>query len=363
MSEHKEKQQKILSFLDQHNLDALLMLRASSFAWATCGSSSYINTASSEGLASLLVTRNDHYLITTNIEAPRYEKEEKLADQGWKLYVTPWHKTIDAVADLAKGMRLGADENYPGSVDLSGELARFRSVLSSEEQGRFRELSRLSAQAMNEAMHGIQPGMTEYQIAGLLAGASEKRGVQAIVNLIATDERIYNYRHPLPTSKKMEKYAMVVMCGRKWGLVCSLTRLVHFGAMPADLRRKMEAVARIDAAIFHATRPGKRIDTVFGKAVDAYTETGFPDEWKLHHQGGPAGFEAREFLATPESRDMVSEGQTYAWNPSITGVKSEDTILVGEEGNEVLTEMVGWPELRVVIEGHEYMRPIVLENR
>ena len=49
------------------------------------------------------------------------------------------------------------------------------------------------------------------------------------------------------------------------------------------------------------------------------------------------GYEPREFLATPGSQEIVTEGQAFAWNPSITGAKVEDTILVGAEKNEIIT--------------------------
>jgi antitoxin VapB len=78
-----------------------------------------------------------------------------------------------------------------------------------------------------------------------------------------------------------------------------------------------------------------------------YAETGYPDEWKKHHQGGTAGYEPREYLSVPGSTDRVAAGQVYAWNPSITGYKSEDTILIGDAKNEVLTEMSDWPYLTV----------------
>jgi antitoxin VapB len=93
----------------------------------------------------------------------------------------------------------------------------------------------------------------------------------------------------------------------------------------------------------------------------AYAETGFPDEWHLHHQGGPAGYEAREYIATPDSADVVSIGQAYAWNPSITGTKSEDTILVGEADNEVLTAIENWPTLPVTVDDQKIARPAILE--
>ena len=57
----------------------------------------------------------------------------------------------------------------------------------------------------------------------------------------------------------------------------------------------------------------------------------------MHHQGGATGYGPREALATPESTFRVAEGQFYAWNPSIAGVKSEDTMVVGSQGNQVIT--------------------------
>jgi antitoxin VapB len=248
-------------------------------------------------------------------------------------------------------------------VDLSNEISLLRTYLSPQEQERFRELGQLCAQAMDETMHRIKPGQTEYEIAGLLSEDAEKRGLQAIVNLIASDERIYQFRHPLPTGKKLDRYAMAVLCGRKAGLVCSITRLVHFGLIPAELKQKIEAVAKVDATFIHATRPGRAVNEVFKDALNVYKETGFAGEWQLHHQGGPAGYEPREFIATPASKQVVKVGQTYAWNPSITGCKSEDTILIGSSANEILSEIKGWPMLKVIVEGKEYARPVVLEVR
>ncbi|MFU8772374.1 MAG: aminopeptidase P family protein, partial [Anaerolineales bacterium] len=83
-------------------------------------------------------------------------------------------------------------------------------------------------------------------------------------------------------------------------------------------------------------------------------------EWMHHHQGGPAGYEPREGLVTPGSKQQVFSGQAYAWNPTISGVKSEDTILVGEDRNQVLTAIPDWPAIRVTVGGIEIERPDIL---
>ena len=169
---------------------------------------------------------------------------------------------------------------------------------------------------MDAAIRAVRPGQTEQEIAARLGHETQARSAQPIVNLIATDERIFKFRHPLPTDKKMERYAMLVLCGRKWGLVCSITRLVHFGKLPDEVRRKMEATAQVDATFIAVTRPGQTLGQVFARATAAYAETGFADEWQLHHQGGPAGYEPREWVATPGATDVLHPSKSHESCPS-----------------------------------------------
>jgi antitoxin VapB len=361
MSEFESKQQQLQNLVQEYKLDALLLQRVSSFAWATCGASSYINTAATNGTASLLFAKDRRYLITNNIEAPRFENEEGLAAQGWEFKVNQWHTAQTAIADLTGRLKVGADNPFPNAVDLTQSFSRLRAKLLPEEGMRYKKLARWCAEAMNDAIRSVRPGMTEYEIAAVLGKETQARGVQPIVNLIAVDDRVYAYRHPLPTTKQLKNYAMLVLCGRKWGLVCSLTRLIHFGKLPDDLRRKAEAVAHVDATFIAHTKPGVTLETIFKHAVECYQQNGFGDQWQFHHQGGATGYEPREYNGTPTSADVVSVGQAFAWNPSIAGTKSEDTILVGEKENEVITKIEGWPTISLKVNGQMIERPKTLE--
>ena len=361
MSELDLKLGRIRDLLHEHSLDALLLQRVSNFAWATCGAASYVNTAVADGAAALLFTPSGRYIIADNIESPRLKQEECLENQGWEFHAAPWFGDNPALAKLTTGLKLGADGSYPEAQDLSSSFPRLRAALTAEEGDRFRVLAKDCAAAMDAAIRSIRPGMTEHEIAAALAWEASKRAVQPIVNLIATDERVLLFRHPLPTEKRLDRYAMLVLCGRKWGLVCSVTRLIYFGHLPDDLRRKAEAVARVDAHFIAATRPHRKLNEIFQEAIEAYRDAGFADAWRLHHQGGVGGYEPREIVATPQTEDEVSQGQVYAWNPSITGTKSEDTILVGGRENEVLTSMPGWPTIHVEVNGLKFERPAILE--
>jgi Xaa-Pro aminopeptidase len=362
MTEFNIKQERLHTLLEDHKLDAVLLRHSANFAWATCGADSFINRADLFGIASLLITPTKRYVITTNIEANRLAQEEGLAAQGWEIKGMPWYEQNDLIAELSAGMKLGADTAFSNAQVIGSEIASLRSALTPEEGIRYGELGRLCAQAMRTAIDAVRPGMKEYEIGANLMQAIEDKGVQGIVSLIATDERIFSYRHPLPTSKKLDKYAMLVLCGRKGGLICSITRLVHFGPPSDEIRQKEKAVAKIDAEMIAATQPGFTMGDVFRKAQSVYASTGFRDEWQLHHQGGSAVYAPREFTATPISTQPILVGQAFAWNPSITGVKSEDTILVGEHSNEIITEIAGWPTIDVQVGDQIIKRPAILER-
>jgi Xaa-Pro aminopeptidase len=331
------KLSRVHTLLDRHQVEGLLLRRVSSFAWATCGAESYVNTAVTEGAASLFITREHRYLLTNNIEAPRMEQEFGLADQGWEFLVSPWTDPLKELNQLVAGKNFAADVAFPGAKDVSGEVTRLRSALTELEGERFRKLGRLTADAMVSALQAVRPGMSEYQIAAAVSKETLVRGVLPIVNLVATDERVFRFRHPLPTDKKLDKYAMLAMCGRKWGLVCSITRLIHFGPLPEDLQERILATAQVNATVNEATRPGKTLGELLAQEQQTYARLGYADEWQKHHQGGMTGYESREFLATPGSQEMVAEGQAFAWNPSVAGAKVEDTILVEAAENEIIT--------------------------
>ena len=107
-----------------------------------------------------------------------------------------------------------------------------------------------------------------------------------------------------------------------------------------------------------ATSAGATVGEVFRAGTSAYEASGFaPEEWRLHHQGGPTGYEPRDYLATAASAALVEDREAFAWNPSVPSLKSEDTVLASPTGPDILTVDPAWPTTRV--DGLE--RPLVLE--
>ncbi|MFQ3535285.1 MAG: aminopeptidase P family protein [Aggregatilineales bacterium] len=346
--------------LAEHGLEALEVRQTANLAWLTAGVATYINIASETSPVRALITPERAYLVTDSIEGPRLAHEAQVESLGFALAAQAWHARSDMVERLADGLRLAQDGEGRGE-NFAAELQNLRSTLLPSEIERLRLNSRLAAEAMHEAVRAVQIGQSEHDIAGRLAAESYARGGVPIVVLVASDERIFNYRHPLPTDKPIERYVMLVLCFRKDGLVVSLTRLVHFGKLPSELQRKAEACARVDARLILGTQVGRTLGDMFTLAREAYADEGYPEAIDEHHQGGSAGYATREVVARPGSQTPIALNQMFAWNPSIRGVKSEDSILLTEAGVEVLTAMEGFPTLTVSTDGQLIARPAILE--
>jgi antitoxin VapB len=116
----------------------------------------------------------------------------------------------------------------------------------------------------------------------------------------------------------------------------------------------------VNAKLLHASRIGATSGDLFTVAEHAYREAGFPGEEQSHHQGGPAGYLEREWLASPNGRQALAETGALAWNPSIRGAKVEDTALLQNGAIEVLTRTPSLPQINTTIDGIEYSATDVL---
>ncbi len=349
--------------MSERHIDAVRLTSIASTSWITAGARLYVDESTDLAASSVLITEDRASIVTDSIEAPRLEREEELSDLGFEFLVKPWYTNTDAASSLLTGKQVGLEGAGGNNViDISTDVRHLRAVLQEEEIIRLRRVSALAAEAMYEAIQAVRPGMSEYEVAAKLSEAARERGGTAVVNLIASDERVYQYRHPLPTDKPIERYAMLVLCLRKEGLIPSITRLVYFGSLPEALHARALAVARVDARMILGTHPGRTIGDMFELARQAYQEEGFPEAIEEHHQGGSMAYRSREIIAYPGDTTPIEHNQAFAWNPSVRGVKSEDTILVGNHGPEILTQQIAWPSWDITIEGKTLARPVILER-
>lgn len=353
-AELDEKHVRLVEWLQKEKLSGVLIRRNENVAWVTGGAVELrVLTPSETGVASMLVTaEGKRYYFTTENEAPRL-KDEEFGALDFEPVLFPWYadETAAAAAKLAGGL-LGSDTPVPGTIAVN--LFPHRASLSDSEIARYKWLGTQTAAATAESLKQVAPGMNEYDLEAMTSANLLKRGILPSVYLYAVDERIYKYKHAVARGAKLEKYAMLNLCARKWGLAISITRFVHFGALPAELGARFKSAAQVNAALLDASRVGATSAELFKVAQAAYTAEGFPGEERFHHQGGPTGYGEREWVATPNGKETVVNNQAFAWNPSIHGGKAEDTVILRDGKIEWLTATPELPVINAEVNGKVY---------
>lgn len=283
----------------------------------------------------------------------------------------PWHaqrSAVEMAKALAKSDNVAVDAT---DAALATRVAELRSTLTEYEMEVFRALGNDCGEIIGEVARAVRPTMAEWEIASQLSAKMWARGITPVVMLVAADERVDNIRHPLPTKKRVKNKAMLVICGQRAGLIVSTSRLVYVTTVPCatipdDLLRRHEAATYVDAILMANTRiAGTKAGEMLKIAQAAYAEKGYDGEWRFHHQGGCAAYKSREWIANPSVHRVTGLNQAYAWNPSIAGTKSEDTVLCyanaqGAPVVEVITSSPAWPMIEHTIGDFTIARPAIL---
>lgn len=367
-TEITEKLARVTRWLAAEKLGGVLLNAQHNFAWLTAGGRNGIDQSRDLGAGTLLVRADGRcFALANRIELTRLLTEE-LADGAWEAVEFPWEAeraqpllvAERAQALLEPGAALGSDLPLGNLRVVEGSFARLRYQLTLGEIERYRALGKTAGAALGAFVRTLQPGLSEQEIAGQATAALAAHGLAAVVNLVAADERLAQFRHPVPTARRWEKTVMVAVCARQGGLTVSLSRIVCAGAVPEELRRRTSLTAAVNAQLWAATQPGATGAELYEVAARSYAAAGFPGEESLHHQGGAIGYRTREWVAHPQSAEQVQTRQAFAWNPSITGTKVEETLLLADGAAEVVTTSPDWPLLEKRVGEQTYWLPDVL---
>ncbi|MGB7210913.1 MAG: M24 family metallopeptidase [Pyrinomonadaceae bacterium] len=240
---------------------------------------------------------------------------------------------------------------------IEGSVAKCRYQLTPHEVERFQQLGEDAGEIVGDIYDELSVGQSEIEIANIVRFELGKRNINSVVTLVAADERIAKFRHPIPTENVWKKVLMIVVCAKRDGLIVSLSRIFSVGNISDDLRKRTDSVAKVHARMMHSARPNATGKEIFEITKNAYSDVGFLGEELKHHQGGACGYKTRDWIAHSESLEQVQLNQAFAFNPSITGTKSEETFIVKANGIEVITASPNFPTIETVIDGISYKTP------
>jgi len=329
--------------LERRGLDAAVLSGTDSVAWLTGGVTNRIEPGNPASPLWIVVTRDTAAAVTTNVERPRLDAEAGL---GMELHEAPWFEP----GGLARMAAELAGPGRVGGAELDDDLIALRLALLPPERERLTALSADAAAALEGALHAWEPGELDFDVQARVAANLERTGAFGACLIVGGDERVERFRHPLGAGEPMRRLVMAVVVAERHGLHAAATRFVCAGRLADGVRRARDASLAVERAILDACVPGATYGEALEALARAYADSGDPDAWREHYQGGPIGYRQREFEIVPTQVDSrwyataIEEGHALAWNPSIAGGgKCEDTYLVEADGLRRLTDTGAWP--------------------
>jgi Xaa-Pro dipeptidase len=242
-------------------------------------------------------------------------------------------------------------------TDFWFELISIKSIRSDQEVSLQREVGRITAAAMKNAVESITEGKTENEIASvayktMFAEGAHDRSFPTIVNSGLRG----GLKHSYPTNRKIEKGDLIYldMGAMKFGYQCDMSRSVVVGGASSLQKQVLDVIHNAYNTLFGMMKEGVRTSVLVKKAKELEKTSGlyskFPQRIYLglivHHAIATSFFELPS-LGLPSV--LLKRNMTFAFEPMAhildfgTAV-IEDTILITEKGAESLTpyELVHW---------------------
>ena len=343
----------VRELMGEEGIVALLVSRPSNIFYITGFSGGARLIVPLEGEPILLVGGVD--LTAAEEHFPGREVKVELVGFGEKVD----DKILDLLGSLGLEGKIGFDELPISSylrfsrelgedrlVDVGQKIWGLREIKDEEEIRRIREACRIAIRGMEKAAELIQPGISELEVAGEVERAMRVAGSEAHpFGVIIASGKNSALPHARCSRKCLEEGDLVVVdLGATYGgYVSDMTRTFVVGDPRPWQKEIHELVLRAQEEAKKALRAGVSAEEVDRVARELIKERGYGDYF-VHSLGHGLGIEVHEPpRLAPGVEKILRAGHVITVEPGIYlpgrgGVRIEDTVLVLEDGFEVLTE-------------------------
>ncbi|MBV9443649.1 MAG: aminopeptidase P family protein [Acidobacteriaceae bacterium] len=238
-------------------------------------------------------------------------------------------------------------ESAPG-VRLKGlpdAIERLRMVKSMEEIATIRAAVRLNSIALEQALRHFRPSMTEIDLAAEIEYRMRRLGADgpSFETIVASGKRTA-LPHARPTDHHIQadQLLLIDVGANVAGYASDMTRTHAVGKLDSKRRRMYRAVLESQLAAIEATKEGVSCASVDGAARRVLRGFGM-DNLFIHSTGHGLGLEIHEHprIARREKTKlqagMVITLEPGVYDEAVGGVRIEDTVVVTQNGCEVLT--------------------------
>lgn len=374
----KMRTERLRKMMVKHNLDALITFRAENIRYMTNMRPLWWPISFLSRNASIMTQTSEPVLYVTSGDAPRCKatmtwmnpddirpcgtmEEPGIVDSMFKQFVN----TLKELG-FTKG-RIGVDAGtfvmleklkleLPNCEIVDGDacVIEAKAIKNEEEIKLMRESSIIAAIGQQVAIDNIRTGARNCEILGEVMKCFYSYGMEVPqCNLIVTSGEETAPLHRFASDRKVLPGDLVFMDlgGCFNGYFSDTTRTVVHGK-PNDMQKRIYNAVYEEMMVIHELlKPGHTNEELNIAARKVIKKHGF-EEWGFHgvlgHSIGVSGLEAPligEIAATGGSVFEFQPGMIFSCEPAILvpnvpgggGVRIEDTILVTETGNEILS--------------------------
>jgi Xaa-Pro aminopeptidase len=349
----------LTEYLKLKGFDGLLILDPANFAWLTAGGDN-TRKGNSAPIAAALVTAEARVVLCSNVDSGQLFDRD-LNGLGFLLKERPWTEDLNILqADVCRGRRVACDSFFPGTEHVAGDLAPFRMSRSPREIAQLRQLGKDVAHAIEATARSFEPGATEAEVAGELAHRLLRHQVQPVCLQVMADAQGWRYRHWSYGHDRIERHCVISAVGRRHGLHVGASRTVCLGAPSEELQQVHGLATLVQSTGMYFSQHGWSMEETWKRLSRIYEKFAVPDEWRSAEQAEIMGFQRCEQPVLPGSSMTFQKETAIFWHPSVRSALAGDTILVHEDGFEILTSSQNWPVLSVSVKGTSIERPGLL---
>lgn len=354
------RQKLVGLWLTQNKLDAVILTDPDAIAWFTAGGRCHPSITHDWANPALFITPTSRCLVCSADQSERMFREE-LDNLGFQVKPVPWTQPVrDLLVELCDGRKVACDVPFEPTVCHGKQLGQLRMVLTDYDVVRLRQLAAQVSHAVEATCRQLQPGDTECEIHGHLSHRLLRHDIHPVAVHIFADERADVLAAPRPRTECVRSYCTVLVTAKSRGLHVTTSRTVSFGKASKDLQDRFRIATIAAGTLLRFSQAGERACNVIGRALRVFQKNGHEFCWRNAALGSHAGYVYRCFPMTPSTQGHLRAQTAISWMPQVAGVVSAETVLVRQEGPEVLHSFEDWPIIGVSLREMTIDRPDIL---